>query len=110
MWPFVLLLPNGQKDHSVQQPEGDEGRRISILATTFGKRADSRSNGSQPRALRAEGTSRGCTKTSKNCYLLSTPDGLRAKGREDWLKLRQQQTRENFRDLQDRSAERDQDA
>ena len=21
---FVLVLPNGQKDHSVQQPEGDE--------------------------------------------------------------------------------------
>jgi hypothetical protein len=28
----VLLLSNGQKDHSVQQPEGDEVGRISFLA------------------------------------------------------------------------------
>ena len=35
---------------------------------------------------------------------------MRAKGREDWLKLRQQKTRENSRDPPDRSAEEDQDA
>jgi len=40
-----------------------------------------------------------------------TLEGIRAKGREDWLKLQQQQhTRENSRDPQDRSAEKDQDA
>jgi hypothetical protein len=39
-----------------------------------------------------------------------TLEEIRAKGREDWLKLRQQQTRENSRDPQDRSADRDQDA
>jgi hypothetical protein len=35
---------------------------------------------------------------------------IRAKGREDWLKLRQQRTQENSRDLQDRSTEKDQNA
>jgi len=39
-----------------------------------------------------------------------TPEETRAKGREDWLKLRQQHTRENSQDPPDRSAERDQDA
>jgi hypothetical protein len=39
-----------------------------------------------------------------------TPEELRAKGREHWLKLLQQQTRENSRDPPDRSAEADQDA
>jgi len=39
-----------------------------------------------------------------------TLEELRAKGREDWLKLRQYRTRESSRELQDRSAERDQDA
>jgi hypothetical protein len=38
-----------------------------------------------------------------------TLEEIRAKGREDWLKLRQH-TRENSRDPQDRSAEKDQDA
>jgi hypothetical protein len=47
-WLFVLVLSNGQKDHSVQQPEGDEVRRISFLATPAGKRANSRSYGPQP--------------------------------------------------------------
>src|ERR1019366_4521187 len=36
-----------------------------------------------------------------------TLEELRAKGREDWLMLREQQARENSRDPQDRSAERD---
>ena len=39
-----------------------------------------------------------------------TLEEMRAKGREDWRELRQQQTRENSGDLQDRSAEKDQDA
>jgi hypothetical protein len=39
-----------------------------------------------------------------------TLEELRAKGREDWLKLRQQQTREDSLDPPDRSAEKDQDA
>lgn len=39
-----------------------------------------------------------------------TLEEMRAKGREDWLDLRQQRTRENSGDLQDRSAEKDQDA
>jgi hypothetical protein len=38
-----------------------------------------------------------------------TLEELRAKGREDWLKLRQQQTGEKSRDPQERSAERAQD-
>jgi hypothetical protein len=38
-----------------------------------------------------------------------TLEEIRAKGREDWLKLRQH-TRENSRDPQDRSTEKDQDA
>jgi hypothetical protein len=40
----------------------------------------------------------------------TTLEELRAKGREDWLKLRIQTALENSRDLQDRSAERDQEA
>ena len=39
-----------------------------------------------------------------------TPEESRAKSREDWLKLRRQQTRESSRDIADRSAEKDQDA
>jgi hypothetical protein len=39
-----------------------------------------------------------------------TLEEIRAKSREDWLKLRRQRTRENSRDTQDRSAEKDQDA
>ncbi len=39
-----------------------------------------------------------------------TLEEIRAKGREDWLKLRNQHTPENFRDPQDRSAEKDQEA
>jgi|SRR5665213_46819 len=39
-----------------------------------------------------------------------TLEEIRGKGREDWSKLPQQHTRENSRDPQDRSAERDQDA
>ena len=35
---------------------------------------------------------------------------IRAKGREDWLRLRRQHTQENSRDPQDHSAERDQEA
>jgi hypothetical protein len=33
---------------------------------------------------------------------------IRAKGREDWLKLRQQRTKQSSRDPNDRSAEKDQ--
>jgi len=47
-WQFVLLLSNGQKNHSVQQPQGDEVGRISLVATSAGKRTDSRCNGPQP--------------------------------------------------------------
>jgi len=39
-----------------------------------------------------------------------TLEELRAKGREDWPKLRVQQTREGSRDPQDRSAETDRGA
>jgi hypothetical protein len=39
-----------------------------------------------------------------------TLEEIRAKGREDWLKLRQQRTRQSSRDPNDRSAETDQDA
>jgi hypothetical protein len=39
-----------------------------------------------------------------------TLEEIRAKGRDDWLKLRQQRTGENPRDSQDRFAERDQDS
>jgi hypothetical protein len=42
--------------------------------------------------------------------LSPTVEEMRAKGRENWLELRHKQTRENSGDLQDRSAEKDQDA
>jgi hypothetical protein len=39
-----------------------------------------------------------------------TLEEIRAKGREDWLKLRQQRTQQSSLDPNDRSAEKDQEA